>query len=361
MYIEKLEIKNFRNYKETVIELDKNINIFYGDNAQGKTNLLESIYFLGIGRSYRTSNDKELIKFDKSIARVMAITNSNEIKDKVEIFISDSKNKTIFLNGLGIKKLGELLGAILIVSFSPEDLQLIKQGPSERRRFIDLEMCQISKIYYYDLKQYNHILKQRNKLLKKIRLNKNLQETLFAFDTQLVEYGIKIINYRKKYIENLSIYSNEIQKELTNNEEHLEIKYLPSTTVEEYEQKMTKNIDKDIIFGNTSIGVHKDDIGFYINKKNIKKYGSQGQQRTAVLSTKLALIKIIKERKNTNPILLLDDVLSELDKTRQQYLIQNIQNVQTIITTTGAEEFISKFKKEFKVFYIHKGKVSYKN
>ncbi len=357
MYIEEIELKNFRNYEKLNIKLSRKINIFYGDNAQGKTNLLEAIYFMAIGRSYRTSNDKELIKFDKKISSVSTIINDNEIKDKVEIIISDSKNKRILLNGLGIKKLGELLGSLLIVSFSPEDLQLIKQGPGERRRFIDIEICQISKVYYYELKRYNHVLKQRNKLLKRIKSNNKLKDTLFAFDMQLINHGKKIMNYRESYVKELDNFARDVQKKLTKNKEELEIKYKGFVTEEKYEEKMEKSLEKDIMFGNTSVGIHKDDINFFINGIDVKKYGSQGQQRTALLSTKLAQIEIIKKNKHTMPILLLDDVLSELDNKRQKFLIENISDIQTIITSTGLDDFILNFKDEYSLFFIENGTI----
>ncbi len=357
MYIEQLTLNNFRNYEQLKLNLNKNVTILYGNNAQGKTNLLESIYFIAIGRSYRALNDKELIMFNKNMCTLSAIANNNNIKDKIEINLNEDKRKCIFVNGVPVKKLGDLLGNILVVSFSPEDLQLIKSGPAGRRKFIDVELCQLSKVYYYDLKQYNHILKQRNNLLKKVKFDKNLKDTLFAFDSQLVHFGTKIMAQREKFIKELSHYANEIQSQITNEKEELQIIYKPSVTIDNYEDKLNKSIDKDILYGITSLGVHKDDVSFLINGIDVKKFGSQGQQRTASLSTKLAEIQIIKTKRNTTPILLLDDVLSELDKNRQEFLVKNIKGIQTIITCTGVEDFINNINGEVDILHVTDGTI----
>ncbi len=357
MNIERIKLKNFRNYKDLDLKLNKDITIVHGDNAQGKTNLLESIYFMAIGRSYRASNDKELISFNEKHCSLLAILSNGDIKDKVEINLNEEKQKRIFLNGVPVRKLGDLLGNILVVNFSPEDLQLIKSSPGGRRKFIDIELCQLSKIYYYDLKQYNHVLKQRNNLLKNIKRNNNLKDTLFVFDTQLIQYGKKIVAQRENFIKQLSEYANNVQANITNNKETLKIEYNPSVNVANYEKKLNKSLKKDIMYGMTHVGVHKDDITFYINDIDVKKYGSQGQQRTASLSTKLAEIEIIKNNRNTSPILLLDDVLSELDKNRQQYLIKSLSNIQTIITCTGIEDFIQNFPSDVHIIKIENGTV----
>lgn len=357
MFIQQLKLKNFRNYKELDLKLNNNITIVHGDNAQGKTNLLESIYFIAIGRSYRASNDKELINFNEEFCGLEAIATNGDIRDKIEINLNSEKQKRISINGVPVKKLGDLLGNILVVSFSPEDLQLIKSGPSARRKFIDVELCQLSKIYYYDLKQYNHVLKQRNNLLKSVKYNENLKETLFVFDSQLIQYGTRIMKQRELFIKELSDFANKIQNDITNGIEQLKIEYEPSVTIEHYEEKLNKALNKDILYGMTSIGIHKDDISFYINDIDVKKYGSQGQQRTSSLATKLAEIEIIKSKHNTTPILLLDDVLSELDKHRQQFLIKSIKDIQTIITCTGIEDFIKDFAGDVDIIKVIDGKI----
>ncbi len=357
MNIEHIKLKNFRNYNTLDLKLNSNITIVHGNNAQGKTNLLEAIYFIAIGRSYRASNDKELIMFDEQFCSLQAIASNDMIKDKIEINLNEERQKRIFINGVPVRKLGDLLGNILVVNFSPEDLQLIKSSPSGRRKFIDIELCQLSKLYYYDLKQYNHVLKQRNNLLKSIKRNSSLKDTLFVFDNQLIQYGKKIIKQRQRFINELSQYADEVQNNITNGTETLKIEYNPSVTIENYEQKLNKSLNKDIMYGMTSIGIHKDDISFYINDINVKKFGSQGQQRTASLSTKLAEIEIIKNHRNTTPILLLDDVLSELDKNRQQYLIKSINDIQTIITCTGVEDFIQNFPSDVNILKVENGTV----
>ncbi len=358
MYIEHIKLKNFRNYINLNLKLNNNITILHGNNAQGKTNLLEAIYYIAIGRSYRANNDKELITFNKDICSLEAIVASNDIKDKIQINLNQDRQKRIFINGVPAVKLGDLLGNVLIVNFSPEDLQLIKSSPSGRRKFIDIELCQLSKIYYYDLKQYNHILKQRNNLLKSLKYNDSLKDTLFAFDSQLIDFGSKIIKQRNNFIQELSQYASEIQKNITDGVEELKIEYNPSVTVEQYEEKLHKYLNKDILYGMTSIGIHKDDISFYINGIDVKKYGSQGQQRTVSLATKLAEIEIIKNKRNTTPILLLDDVLSELDKNRQQFLIKSIKDIQTIITCTGVEDFIKNFPEDVDILKVDNGVVT---
>ncbi len=341
MYIKKIKLKNFRNLKECEISFNKKINIFYGYNAQGKTNLLESIYLSGIGRSFRTNFEKEILAFGEKNCYIHTYVNKNEVTNKISIGLGYDKNKQILLNGIQIKKLGELLGILLIISFTPDDLQLIKAGPSERRHFIDMELCQLSSRYYYELKQYNHVLKQRNILLKKIKFNKSLEDTIFIWNEKLVEHGSKIILYREKFIKQLNKIAFNIHQSLTNNTENLLITYKKNISVDNFLEKLEQNYEKDLQYGTTSCGIHKDDLNFFINDKDVKIFGSQGQQRTVSLSTKLAEIKLIEQEKKQMPVLLLDDVLSELDKNRQKYLLESIKNMQTIITCTGVEDVLN--------------------
>ncbi len=341
MYIKKIKLKNFRNLKEVELSFNKNINIFYGFNAQGKTNLLESIYLSGIGRSFRTNFEKEIISFDEKNCYIQTYIDKNGVSNKISIGLSYNKNKSILLNGIQIKKLGELLGVLLIISFTPDDLQLIKSGPSERRHFIDMELCQLSNRYYYELKQYNHVLKQRNILLKKIKYNSSLEDTIFIWNEKLVEHGSKIIKYREKFVKQLNEIAHTIHLSLTNKAENLLITYKKNVSEDVFLKKLEQNYEKDLQYGTTSYGIHKDDLNFFINDKEVKIFGSQGQQRTVSLSTKLAEIKLIEKEKNEKPVLLLDDVLSELDKNRQKYLLDSIKNMQTIITCTGVEDVLS--------------------
>ncbi len=359
MYIESVKLKNFRNLKEQEVNLCSDINIFSGLNGSGKTSFLESVYLSAIGRSFKTHYEKEIIEFNEQDLYVNTVINKNGILNKISINISKTKNKSISLNGLSVKKLGDLLGTVYIVSFTPEDLALIKQGPSIRRHFIDMELCQLSSVYYYELKQYNGVLRQRNALLKKIKENKSLIDTIFIWDEKLIKHGINIIKYRQEFINKISEIAYTIHLSLTNNQEHLKIIYKPNLKIENFEKKLKSSLQKDIIFGSTTNGIHKDDIEFYINDKEVKSFASQGQQRTVSLSTKLSEIKLIEEEKQQKPVFLLDDVLSELDKNRQDYLLKNILGLQTIITCTGVEDIINGLdvvsSEKIKVFNVQNG------
>lgn len=360
MYIKKFSLKNYRNIDFLELELKNGVNIFYGENAQGKTNILEAIYVCATGRSHRTHIDKELIKFNETNAHIKAYIQSSTL-DKIDIHLKKDSKKGIAINNIPINKLGELFGTLNIVIFSPEDLNLIKSGPLERRKFIDMELCQINKVYYHNLGQYHKILKQRNSLLKKISKENNLKETLFVWDSQLIEYGKKIIEIRQDFINKINKISKKIHFEITNQNEELEIIYKPSVLAEDFEKKLKKNIEKDIFYATTSYGPHKDDIIFLINNINARDFGSQGQQRTVSLSTKLAEIILIKEEKGDFPILLLDDVFSELDKSRQKYLISSINNIQVIITCTGIEDIIKNLQNDCQLFNIKNGYIFKKN
>lgn len=357
MYVKKISLKNYRNIERLELELKNGVNIFYGSNAQGKTNLLESIYIGATGRSHRTHKDKELIKFDKEEAHIRLDIQNDKISDRIDIHLKKDSKKGIAINNIAINKLGELFGYLNVVIFSPEDLSLIKQGPQERRKFIDMELCQINNIYYYNLSQYYKVLKQRNSLLKKILKDPSLKDTLFVWDNQLIEFGIKIIQARELFIKKLNNISKKIHMEITSNKENLEIKYKPNVLISEFKEKLEKSIDKDILYTTTSYGPHKDDILFFINNINVRGFGSQGQQRTASLSTKLAEINLIEDEKAVLPVLLLDDVLSELDKDRQKFLIKNIKKLQVIITCTGVEDVLKNLDEEYNIFKVSDGNI----
>lgn len=358
MRIGRLSVKNFRNLENVSVDFEKGINILCGDNAQGKTNVLEAIYICATGRSHRTHSDKEIIAFNKSEAHIQLYTSKNDIFDKIDIHLKRECKKGAAVNNVPVRKLGELFGVLHAVMFAPEDLQLIKAGPSERRRFIDLEMCQISGVYYYDLQQYYKILKQRNNLLKKIQNDRSLKDTVFPWDIQLLQYGKKVIRARDYFIKKISPQASHIHEKITNKKEKLEIFYKPSVSEEAFENKLLKSFEKDIYYGTTSAGPHKDDMTFFINGSDVREYGSQGQQRTTSLSLKLAEIELIREEKNVNPVLLLDDVLSELDEKRQGFLMDSIRNIQTVITCTGIEDIVGKLKKSATVFHVENGFVS---
>ena len=352
MIVKKLELLNYRNYEYLNIDFDSGINILYGDNAQGKTNILEALYMSGTSKSHKNAKDKETIKFGKEEAHIKTIVFKNDIEYKIDIHLKSHKNKGIAINGVPIKKATELFGVLNIIFFSPEDLNIIKEGPSERRRFIDMELCQLDKVYLH-----NKILNQRNKLLKDMLDKPSLRDTLDSWDEQLLKYGKEIIKRRKKFIDDLNEVIFLIHKKLSGNKEELTITYEPDVTLSNYESALKEARKKDERFLTTSVGPHRDDMAFLIKNVDLRKYGSQGQQRTAALSLKLSEIELVKSIIKEEPILLLDDVLSELDKGRQNQLLSSISKTQTIITCTGLDEFINERISLNKVFHVIDGKV----
>ena len=361
MIIRSLELKNFRNYDDLNIEFDSGTNILYGDNAQGKTNILEAIYLSGTTKSHRSSVDKEMIKFlnDESHIRVNVL--KNDIKYKIDIHLKKSRSKGIAINGLPIKKASDLFGILNFVFFSPEDLNIIKDGPSQRRRFLNMELCQLNRIYMQNLTDYNKILKQRNSLLKDIAFRPDLTDTLDIWDMQLINYGSRIISERRKFIEKLNDIIKNIHKKLSGDREDLELIYQPDVNIDDYENALEKNKNGDIYRKTTSVGPHKDDMIFNIGGVDIRKFGSQGQQRTSALSLKLAEIELVKEIIHDTPILLLDDVLSELDNKRQNYLLNSIHDIQTIISCTGLDDFVKNRFSINKIFQVVEGTVTNEN
>lgn len=353
MYIQSLEISNFRNYDGLQIAFDKNINILYGDNAQGKTNVLEAIYIAATTKSHRGNKDKEMIQFQKDEAHIKAIVMRNGIPVRIDLHLKKNRPKGIAINGIPIKKASELFGVLNVVFFSPEDLNIIKNGPADRRKFIDMELCQLDKIYVHDLINYNNILGQRNKLLKDIAYShsKELLETLDVWDIQMAEYGKKVIRGRETFLSQLGVIAGRIHEKITNHKEKMTLHYEPNVAAEELYNVLVRNRERDLRLGTTSAGPHRDDIGFYNGTMDIRRYGSQGQQRTAALSLKLSEIELVKSRIKDVPVLLLDDVLSELDSSRQKHLLDSIEGVQTLITCTGLDEFI---QNRFEVNRVYK-------
>lgn len=361
MIIKSLKIENFRNYNELDISFHDKTNILYGFNAQGKTNILEAIYLCGTTKSHKGSKDREVIKFDQEESHIRTIISKNDIDYKVDMHLKKNKTKGIAINGIPIKKASELFGIVNIVFFSPEDLNIIKNGPSERRRFIDLELCQLDKVYLHNLTKYNQIINQRNKLLKDISFRGDLKDTLPVWDLQLVKYGNEIIKRRKNFVEQINGIIYEIHKKLSGDKEELIIKYEPNVEEELFLDTLEKNIEKDIRYKITSVGPHRDDLNFLNKDIDIRKYGSQGQQRTAALSLKLSEIELVTNTIHDKPILLLDDVLSELDSNRQNYLLNSISNTQTLITCTGLDEFINNRFCIDKVYRVENGTVIAEN
>ena len=361
MIIKSIELANYRNYESLNISFDKGVNILYGDNAQGKTNVLESIYLSATTKSHKGSKDKEIIKFDQEESHIRSLIEKNDMEYRVDMHLRKYKSKGIAINGQKIKKASELIGLLNVVFFSPEDLSIIKDGPSERRRFIDMELCQLDKSYLYYLNQYNKILNNRNKLLKDIIFNPSLKETLDIWDEQLVQYGSQIIKRRAVFIEELNTIIYDIHRKLSGGKEELYIAYEPDTDAEIFAAKVRINRDKDLKLSQTTSGPHKDDCIFKIGECDIRKYGSQGQQRTAALSLKLSEIELVKKVTKDTPVLLLDDVLSELDSNRQNHLLNSIGDIQTIITCTGLDDFINNRFEINKIFKVTEGKVTGEN
>lgn len=357
MIIKSLELENFRNYDSLHLNFDEGTNILYGDNAQGKTNVLEAIYVSATTKSHKGSKDKEIINFSKEEAHIRTFLSKNNIDYRVDMHLRKSKSKGIAINGQKLKKASELLGLLNVVFFSPEDLSIIKNGPSGRRSFVDMELCQLDKYYLYHLNQYNKIINQRNKLLKDFYFNPDLKDTITVWDHQLVSYGKHIITTRIQFVERLNIIIEAIHRNLSGNKEQLEVVYEPDVTCENFESQLSANMDRDIKLKFTGVGPHRDDFGFLVNGIDIRKYGSQGQQRTAALSLKLAEIELVKQITKDSPVLLLDDVLSELDSNRQNYLLNSIGDIQTIITCTGLDEFVNNRFEINKVFKVVNGTI----
>ena len=358
MIIKSIDLSNFRNYEQLHIEFESGTNILYGDNAQGKTNVLEAAYLSGTTKSHKGSKDKEMIRFGQEEAHIRTVVEKNEKEYQIDMHLRSRGTKGVAINKLPIKKASELFGILNIVFFSPEDLNIIKDGPAERRRFLDLELCQLDKLYLSDLTKYNKILNQRNKLLKDIYFKADLIETLPVWDMQLVETGKRIIQRRKIFIQELNEIIGEIHSNITGGKEHLILKYEPNIDDIFFEDELLKVKNKDLKLFQTTVGPHRDDMLFSINDIDIRKFGSQGQQRTAALSLKLSEIEIVKKSIHNTPVLLLDDVLSELDSNRQNYLLNSISDIQTIITCTGLEEFVRNRFHINKVFHVVRGTIS---
>lgn len=358
MYVESLSLNKYRNYDALSMTFDKNINILYGDNAQGKTNILESIYMASTTKSHRGSKDREIIKLGEEESHIRLCIKKSDISHRIDMHLRKNKNKGVAIDGVTIRRTTELFGLLNVIFFSPEDLSIIKNGPAERRRFLDLELCQLSRLYYQNLSSYYKILNQRNNLLKQIVYNKSLLDTIDVWDMQLLDYGKKVIKERQNFIMMLNELIQEIHSNLTSGKEKLEIVYDKDIGMDEFEQALKNKISVDLNYTSTQIGPHRDDMILLINGMDARKYGSQGQQRTVALSLKIAEIRLVKNIINDNPILLLDDVMSELDSKRRSALLEEIKNIQTIITCTGYDDFIKEQLKSNNVYCVTNGKVT---
>lgn len=357
MIIEAIELQDYRNYDSLSLRLNPGTNIFYGDNAQGKTNLLEAVFMASTSKSYRMSRDRDLIRFGAEEAHIKMTVRKRGVPYRIDLHLKKNKTKGIAIDEVPIRKASELFGIANVVCFSPEDLSLIKDGPAMRRRFLDLELCQLDRLYLHDLTCYNRVLNQRNRLLRDILYKPSLQDTLSAWDKELTDYGGRIIEARARFIERLGRRTAELHSSLSGGRERLILSYEQSVSAAEFGKKLTAIRAAELRQHISLLGPHRDDIRFMINERDIRKFGSQGQQRTAALSLKLSEIELVRELLDDSPILLLDDVLSELDSKRQNYLLKTLRDTQNIITCTGLDDFIENRFHIDALFRVEEGRV----
>lgn len=351
MYLKRIKLKNFRNYKEQEIELSDTVNIFYGDNAQGKTNILEAIYICAIGKSFRTKKEKELILLLENNATVEIEYQKEDRAGKVKLEIAEKKS--FLLNGIVLKRMSEVIGNIIVVMFSPDDINILKGGPDSRRKFLDIMISQLRPSYLYYLNQYLKTLEQRNNYLRQIKFENKKQELLDIWDEQLAELGHKIYTYRQEFIQKISDKINEIHKKITEEKEYIKIEYQSNCIKQnEYMENLRKQRVYDIQKGYTKLGIHRDDFKLYINDKEISIYGSQGQHRSVILSLRITELEIIHDEIGEYPVLLLDDFMSELDSKRRKNFLDHIANIQVLITCTEKIE-----KTNSKFMYVKNGKI----
>jgi len=353
MWINKIKISNFRNYDNEEINLEKNINIFYGENAQGKTNIIEAIFLCSMGKSFRSKKDKEMINFNKENSLVEIEFEKSDRKGNIKIELSDKK--IVYINGIKIKKLSELLGNINVVIFTPDDINILKGGPQNRRRFLDIMISQLKPNYMHNLNLYLKTLEQRNNYLRQIKKENKSEELLDIWDEKIAQYAEIISRYRNEFIEKIKEKIKDIHKEITNNKEEIEIQYITDCIdKDEYLNILNNRRKLDIIKGFTTKGIHRDDFMIYINNKRLDLYGSQGQNRTTILSLKLSELNIIYDEIGEYPILLLDDFMSELDNKRRTHFLEKIKNTQVIITCTDKIDIENK---NILIYNVKEGKV----
>lgn len=355
MFVKSLELKNFRNYRMLTLYPEKGTNIFYGSNAQGKTNILEAIYLAGTTKSHRGSKDRDMIRMGEEESHIRMQVDRNGNDYRIDVHLKKNHAKGIAINGLPVKRAGDLLELISIVFFSPEDLNLIKNGPAERRRFLDYILCGIDRIYLTDLSKYNKCLMQRSKLLKDLGFHHGSLSELPVWDEQLRRYGTRIIEKRTEFLKELEISASKIHAQLTGEQENLTLSYEPNVTAALFEKRQNTMRENDLKSHLNSTGPHRDDFAIRANQMDLRTYGSQGQQRTAALSLKLAEIEVYEKAKGSRPILLLDDVMSELDRNRQNYLLASIEKTQTFITCTGLDDFVKNHFQADHVFHVIQG------
>ncbi len=359
MYISQITLNNYRNYTALKLGLSPGLNVFTGANAQGKTNLLEAIYFCSIGRSMRTPRDRELILWEQERARIKVDAVNRGGKSKVEIVLDKRQNKSVIINGATASRLGELMGVVTTVLFSPDEIAIIKESPSDRRRFMDIAICQLSRAYFYLLQRYNKTLAQRNKLLK----GNAGSDTLDVWDVQLASVGAKVIKTRRGFIARIEELTKNAHSYLTDGKENITLLYetidgeTESEIYDSFLAELKRSRERDLIHGFTHIGAQTDDLAVLIDGVDVRKFGSQGQQRTAALSLKLAQLELFAAETGEYPVLLLDDVFSELDERRQRKLVEKLEKHQTVVTCTHLDGVTADAFKDAKLFRVEKGTV----
>ena len=356
MEIKRLKLKSFRNYESLDISFGSHINIIYGDNAQGKSNLLEALYVCAASRSYRGCQDRDMIRKGDDTGHIGMELKDGASKIEVDIHLKKNERKGIAVNKIPIKKVSELIGTVKLIIFSPEDLSLIRGGPAGRRNYLNMEISQLQPLYLSDYARYKHVLLQRNQLLKDIKKRPDLEKTLDIWDEQIVKYGYSIIIERTRFISQMNEVVSDIHSFLTDGKEKAVIEYRPSMTAEDFKKNFRRYRDRDLYMATTSAGPHRDDFSVIINGSDVRQFGSQGQKKTAALALKLSEIDIIK-RNHESPVLLLDDVFSELDRKRQTELLKMIGDYQTFITCTKPDELLQQFSSISRYYQIIKGTV----
>ena len=357
MIIQTAELKDFRNYETLSLAFSEGINIFCGPNAAGKTNILEALYVGCTSKSHRSAKDRELIRFGCQESHLKLNLVKKEIPHRIDMHIKKNRSKGIALDGFPIRRASELFGAANVVFFSPEDLSIIKNGPSERRRFLDVELCQLYSLYTHDLSSYNRTMLQKNRFLKELSFHNGDISMLDVYNEQLVKYGSGIIRLRRSFLEHLNDLIREIHQGLTSGKEELSLSYECNVEEEEFASVLENRKNAEMRQMMCLCGPHHDDIRFTVNGVDIRHYGSQGQQRTAALSMKLAEIRLVEQVAGDRPVLMLDDVLSELDRNRQTALLDSVGNIQTMLSCTGLDDFVNNRFHIDKIFYVNDGKV----
>lgn len=362
MYIKSLKLKNFRNYEDLSIDFDERVNLITGQNAQGKTNLIEALYLSSMGSSFRTNHDTELVKFGEDQAYIKVTAEKEYTDTDVAVILSSNSKKFIKLDGKTIRRTSDLLNNIIIVIFSPDDLRIVKDEPEKRRKFIDRELSQIKPAYYYSFMKYRRALMERNSYLKNDVIDGSM---LDIWDEGLIKYGAELMMYRKEFVNELSSIAGNIHYNITNSKEKMTVKYDPDIDIagdqetqrEFIERQLAASRENDIRRKTTTRGPHKDDISFIIDDKNVRNFGSQGQQRTAALSLKLAELEIIKKETGERAVLLLDDVMSELDEERREYLIRALSENQIFITTTDIDDSLTRAYSDAMIIHVKNGTI----